>query len=93
MKQDQTLGQMIDARLKAIGMTRAEFGRRISMSRQNVSLVLRKESMDTNLLQRISKVLDHDFFSDLSRTSGAGSQRIDITLSEVRVIGIVKVDT
>jgi transcriptional regulator with XRE-family HTH domain len=92
MIHDKTLGQMIDDRLKVIGMTKAEFGRRINTSRQNVSLILRKESMDTKLLQKISVVLDHDFFSDLSRTSGAGSQRIDFTLSEVRVIGIVKID-
>jgi transcriptional regulator with XRE-family HTH domain len=93
MNHDKTLGQMIDDRLKAIGMTKAEFGRRISTSRQNVSLILRKESMDTKLLQKISVVLDHDFFSDLGTTTGGGMQRIDITLSEVRVIGIVKVDT
>lgn len=87
-----TLGQMIAARLKAIGMTKAEFGRRISTSRQNVSLILKKESMDTKLLRKISEVLDHDFFSDLSTTTGGGMQRIDLTLSEVRIIGIVKVD-
>jgi transcriptional regulator with XRE-family HTH domain len=92
MIQDQILGQMIADRLKAIGMNKAEFGRRISTSRQNVSLILRKESMDTKLLQKISEVLDHDFFSALSTKTGGGVQRIDLTFSEVRVIGIVKVE-
>lgn len=92
MSQKQVLGQMIAERLKAIGMSKAEFGRRINTSRQNVSLILRKESMDTKLLQKISEVLDHDFFGDLSTGTGGGVQRIDLTFSEVRVIGIVKVD-
>lgn len=44
-------------------MTKAEFGRRINTSRQNVNTLLRKESMDIQLLQKIGKVLQYDFLA------------------------------
>lgn len=62
-----TIGEHIHARLKEIGMTKAEFGRRLFTSRQNVSLILKKESMDTQLLAKICKVLDYDFFEHIER--------------------------
>lgn len=65
-----TLGRLIERRLQELGMSKAEFGRRISTSRQNVSLILRKESMDTKLLAKICSVLNYNFFQHLSSDAG-----------------------
>lgn len=48
-------------------MSKAEFGRRIGTSRQNVNTLLRKTSMDTSQLATICKVLSHDFFQYIER--------------------------
>lgn len=50
-------------------MSKAEFGRRICTSRQNVSLILRKQSISTIQLMQISRVLDCNFFDYLSPES------------------------
>jgi len=60
------LGQAIEQRLNELGMTKAEFGRRINTTRQNVALILKKPSLDTELLWRIGIALKKDFFAVLS---------------------------
>ena len=44
------------------GMTVSEFGRRINKSRENVYSIFKRKTIDTGLLQKISDVLEHDFF-------------------------------
>jgi transcriptional regulator with XRE-family HTH domain len=56
------VGKLIEWRLDEMGMTKAEFGRRINTSRQNVNSLLRKPSLDTAYLQKISEALHYDFF-------------------------------
>jgi transcriptional regulator with XRE-family HTH domain len=72
------LGKLIAHRLEEIGMTKAEFARRISCSRQNVSILLGKESFDTKQLMRMGEVLGTDFFQALSAVHGvhAGGGRV-----------------
>ena len=67
------IGSEIERRLIEMGMTKAEFGRRIITSRQNVSLILQKESMDTAALHKICRVLDHNFFQYISYTPKCGN--------------------
>lgn len=57
------IGSKIAERIKANGMTKAEFGRRINTSRQNVNTLLRKDTLDASLLYQISSVLKFNFFS------------------------------
>ena len=61
------LGEIIEMRVKQIGMTKAEFGRRINTSRQNVNTLLRKEHFDTRVLTKICKVLNYDFYEHIKR--------------------------
>ena len=42
------------------------FARKLSCARSNIYRLFQKESIDTNLLVRISILLGKDFFSDLS---------------------------
>jgi len=44
------------------GMTISEFGRRINKSRENVYSIFNRKTIDTGLLQKISDVLEYDFF-------------------------------
>lgn len=84
------IGSEIARRLVELGMTKAEFGRRIDTSRQNVTLILRKESLDTSVLHKICKVLDHNFFQYVAYTPKRGEYveppppkvRLTIELSE-----------
>lgn len=43
-------------------MTVSEFGRRINKSRENIYSIYSRKSIDTALLQKISEVLEHNFF-------------------------------
>ena len=69
------IGNRIEKRVKELGMSKAEFGRRIQTSRQNVSLILQKSSINTDLLDKISGVLDFDFFQFYHRPTTGGYKR------------------
>ncbi len=43
------------------------FARKLSYDRSNIYRLFQKESIDTGLLTRISILLHHDFFSDISK--------------------------
>lgn len=69
------IGKRIEARLIELGMTKAEFGRRILTSRQNVSLILQRSSIQVDLLERVCEVLDFDFFQHFKRPDNGKSFR------------------
>jgi transcriptional regulator with XRE-family HTH domain len=56
------LGKLILAKLKEKRISKSEFARLINRSRQNVQDILERESLDTQLLQEVSKALDYNFF-------------------------------
>lgn len=56
------IGAKIKDRLYELGMSRVEFARRINKTRNVVYDIFKRESIDTNLLVNISKVLDFNFF-------------------------------
>jgi transcriptional regulator with XRE-family HTH domain len=56
------IGNKIKSTVTKKGISVSEFGRRINMSRENVYSIFKRKSIDTELLSRISKVLEYDFF-------------------------------
>jgi DNA-binding Xre family transcriptional regulator len=90
------LGPLIEKILAERGMTKADFGRRINCSRQNVSLILKKEHLDTQLLWKICDVIDTDLFGLMSQTFGSGcnfdgshrtgTMEIRLELSDTRLV-------
>lgn len=60
------LGALVDRRLDESGMTKAEFGRRIGTSRQNVHTLIRKPTLTTEQLMDICVVMKYDLFAVLS---------------------------
>ena len=59
------MGQLIEKRLKDIGMSKAGFGRRINISRNDAIDLLKKPSLDEDELRKISKALRVNLFAAL----------------------------
>jgi|SRR6478735_6420329 len=64
---EEHIGELIQKKLEESGMSKAEFGRRIGITRQNVQHVLARANQDTDLLLQISRTLKHDFFQHYSQ--------------------------
>jgi transcriptional regulator with XRE-family HTH domain len=60
------IGRLIAQRLDELGMTRAELGRRIGTSRQNVNSLLNKRLPAIDHIWQASAILHCDFFATLS---------------------------
>ena len=60
------IGNRIREILKEKGMTVTELSYQIPCSRENAHRILKKSDMDTYLLRKISLILEHDFFLDIS---------------------------
>ena len=61
---DIHFGHMIQAELKRQGRTVTWFARAIHCDRTNAYKIFANSHIDTELLLRISRVLDHNFFQD-----------------------------
>ena len=64
-----SVGQMIRDELRRQERGVSWFARRLSCDRTNVYRIFGKDSIDTDLLLRISAILHHDFFDDISRAT------------------------
>ena len=64
-------GKKIKEHFVASGLSVSEFARRLGCHRQNVYDIFRREVIDVGLLQRISRVLEHDFVTELYGTKGS----------------------
>ncbi|MEY4287664.1 MAG: hypothetical protein RL511_1753 [Bacteroidota bacterium] len=62
------IGQEIKRVLDDSDLSVTEFAKKINKSRGNVYSILDRKSIDTELLQAISSVLDYDFFLLFSST-------------------------
>ena len=56
------IGELIDKRRKELGLSIRDFAAKISVSSGNAYDILKRESIDVALLQRVSVALDYDFF-------------------------------
>ena len=61
------IGQLIECKLHEKGRTVTWFARQLCCTRPNVYKIFGKENIDISLLWRISCILHHDFFGDLSQ--------------------------
>jgi hypothetical protein len=57
------VGKAINRRFKELGISKAEFGRRINKTPQNIADIFERESVDTQLLADISDALKFNFFT------------------------------
>ncbi len=56
------IGNLIAAKMKELHISPTELARRLQMKRINSYNILKRKSIQTNLLQRISKAINYDFF-------------------------------
>ena len=61
------IGQLIKQQMEAQGKTTIWLARELSYCRTNVYKIYDKKSIDTDLLLRISSLLQYDFFSIYSK--------------------------
>lgn len=67
---DIHIGQMIQERMVARRMSKAEFARRLGVKQQNINRILASHDTDTHKLQIYSEILEFDFFSLYSDNYG-----------------------
>ena len=60
------IGSFIRQKVEEKGMTVVEFSRQLSCTRVNAYKLFSKKSIDTDMLCRISIILEYDFFYDYS---------------------------
>ena len=60
------IGQLIKEELASQERTVSWFARKLHLDRSNVYRLFQKNSVDTDLLGRISLILDRDFFEEMS---------------------------
>ncbi len=60
------LGEIIKNELKAQERSITWFAAKLCLDRSNVYRLFQKNSIDTDLLMRVSRILNRDFFAQLS---------------------------
>jgi hypothetical protein len=70
------IGEKIKKRAKEIRMGPTELSRLINTSKQNIYGIFKRKSIDSDLLYKICKVLQHDFFQyyDTEKFIGANEE-------------------
>lgn len=61
------IGKVIEKVLRDQGKTVTWFARSLYCDRTNVHKIFQRESVDSEMLYRISKILSHDFFKYYSK--------------------------
>ena len=84
--EDVHIGEIVQEQVTKVGMTKAEFGRRINTSRQNVNTLLKKRDLDTEILRKISQVLGRNFFTEFTKDHLHTPEGLNY--SSVRVTGL-----
>ena len=64
-------GERVKEVFDASGLSVSEFAQRLNCHRQNVYDIFKRYDIELSLLQRISKVLEHDFVTELYGAKGS----------------------
>ncbi len=79
-----SIGKLIKDITERRGISKSELGRRLNMSPTNIHKIFKRETIDTGLLQKISEVLEYDFFSHYSSLKGYENPENPSILSEAQ---------
>ena len=80
------IGQLIEQRLKEIGMKKAVFAGRIHLKPQSIRQLLRRTSINTEQLQKISVALDYDFFQHYTTTQQSSASESKARSNGISVV-------
>jgi hypothetical protein len=61
------IGKLIELKAKELKIGPTEFGNKLNTTSQNIYAIYKRESIDTELLLKISVILGHNFFIELSK--------------------------
>ena len=78
------IGNLIQNEIKEKRMTYTEFGEKIGLSQSGASNMLKRDSVDCELLLKASLALEHDFFSYYSELLPAEIQKNSIAISNTQ---------
>ena len=84
--EDIHIGKQIKSVLESRGISVTEFAKLINKSRENIYSIFTRKTIDTGLLQTISRVLEYDFFMHLSTTHYQLVEEIQILKEENRLL-------
>jgi len=62
---EETIGQTIARIAKSQGLTQAQFGAKINLTKQGIASIYKRSTIDVSLLSEISGKLNYDFFKHL----------------------------
>jgi len=76
------IGSIIKQKVKERFMTKKEFADKIICGRTNVYNIFKKQSINSDLIYRISKALNYDFYNEVyfGRKTNHFSKKIHITI-------------
>ena len=80
------IGNQIKSVLESRGISVTEFAKRINKSRENIYSIFTRKTIDTGLLQSISRVLEYDFFMHLSATHYILNEEIQLLKEENKLL-------
>jgi len=84
--EDIHIGNKIKSVLESRGISVTEFAKRINKSRENIYSIFTRKTIDTGLLQSISRVLEYDFFMHLSTTHSILNEEIQLLKEENKLL-------
>ena len=73
------VGEIIMQRREEVGMTKAQFARRLGCSHQNIDSLERRKSIDFELAEKICLILEFDLFENF-RTFGKSGSKVESRL-------------
>jgi transcriptional regulator with XRE-family HTH domain len=80
------IGEQIKTVLVTKGISVTEFAKRINKSRENIYSIFTRKTIDTGLLQTISRVLEYDFFMHLSLSHYTLEEEIQLLKEENKLL-------
>lgn len=78
------IGQLIEQKFRESGHTVTWFASKLCCTRSNVYKIFNKENIDVYLLMRISRILNYDFFVEISQEGIQDVNNSDTELSTHR---------
>lgn len=83
MEKITTIGEMINDEIRKQQISIVEFAKKINCNRTNVYNIFTRNNIDIQLLERISKVLNHNYFEDLAKNMDL-AKPVEISDEEIK---------
>jgi|GEM_PF-3197657 len=64
VEKPESIGKLIDDRLRELNMTQREFASQLGVTQPEINRLIKKTSFDTDKLATISRILNHNFFTE-----------------------------